>query len=155
MLTRPKLIGLFRNVRGMTRLLSSAFRALISGGLGRLPMRQPLCDQLCALPVVASVQDAHVLGIGTQIKTGCPLVHVRVRIRTRYPVPGRAIGRLQSDLSSPVQLGRVRVSWPFAIPIVEDAGRIFPLLHSLAPITHGQGAILLPSAAGYLQGPLT
>ena len=55
------------------------FRALISGGLDRLPMRQPLCDQLGAFPIVASVQDAHVLGIGAQVNTGRPRVDVRVQ----------------------------------------------------------------------------
>src|SRR6266850_5219271 len=56
-------------------------RTLISGGLDRLPMPQPLCDQLRAFPSVA-VEDAHVLGIRAQVDTGRARVHSRVRVRT-------------------------------------------------------------------------
>jgi len=37
---------------------TTANDTLISGVLDRLPMPQPLCDQLRAFPIVASVQDA-------------------------------------------------------------------------------------------------
>ena len=96
-----------------------------SGVRRRLPMRQPLSDQLGASPIVPSVQDAHVLGIGAQVNTGRPRVDLRVSVRTSCPVPGGAIGGLESDLSRPVQLRRVRVPGPFAFPIVEDAGGSF------------------------------
>ena len=64
------------------------------------------------MPIVASVQDAHVF---------------RVRVRASCEVSGRAIDGLDSDLSRPVQLRRVRVPRSFALPVIEDAGRIFPL----------------------------
>ena len=80
------------------------------GARDRLPMPQPLGDQLHALPIVASVQDAHVLWIGAPVNAGRPRVHSRVRVRTSREVPGRAIGGLQPDLPGPVQLRRVRVA---------------------------------------------
>src|SRR2546428_5825727 len=98
-------------------------------------MPQPLCDQLGALPIVASVQDADVLRIGAQVNTGRPRVDFRVSVRTSCEVPGRAIGGLNSDLSCPVQLRRVRVPGPFSLPIVEDAGGILLLLRRFAPVS--------------------
>src|SRR5262245_38416785 len=75
---------------------------LISAVCDRLPTSQLFCDQLRALLIVASVHDAHVFGIGAQVDTGGPLVDVRVSVRTSCPVPGRAIGGLDSDLSRPI-----------------------------------------------------
>src|SRR5688572_29145897 len=95
--------------------------ALISGVLDRLPVRKPLRDQLRAFPIVASVQDAAVLWSGAQVDTGRARVHFRVRIRTSRPVPGRALGRLQPDLSRPVQLRCVRIQRPFSLPIVKES----------------------------------
>src|SRR5581483_1588748 len=45
------------------------------------------------------------------------------------------------------QLRRIRVPWPFALPEVEDPGRIAPLLGRLAPVARGQRAVLLPRPA--------
>jgi hypothetical protein len=52
----------------------SASHTLISGVRDRFPMPQPLCDQLGALPIITSVQDAHVRRIGAQVNTGRPRV---------------------------------------------------------------------------------
>src|SRR5207244_1136071 len=79
----------------------------------RSPLSQPLSDQLPAWPVVASVQDAHVVWVGAQVDTGSPRIHFRVCIRTRREVPRRALGGLDPDLAGPVQLRRVRMQGPF------------------------------------------
>lgn len=42
---------------------------IISGVRDRLPTLEPLRDQLRASPIVVSVQDAHVLGIGAPVHT--------------------------------------------------------------------------------------
>src|SRR6266571_3063861 len=107
-------------------------------------MPQALGDQLDAMSIVAAVQDAQVLGIGTQVDAGCPRVDRGVGVRTSREVPGCAIGGLDSDLARPFQLRRVRVPGPLSIPVVEDAGGILPLLRRFAPVSRGQGAILLP-----------
>src|SRR5438034_6668025 len=98
-----------------------------SGARDRFPVPQPLCDQLGATPIVASVQDAQVLRIGAQVDAGRPRVDLRVTVGTRGEVPGRAIDGLDSDLARPVQLRRVRVPGPLSVPVVEDAGGGLPL----------------------------
>ena len=67
------------------------------------------------------------------------------------PVPSRALGRLQSDLPSPLQLRRVRVQRPFSVPIVEETRRLLPFPHCFAPVCRGQPAICLPRVATELQ----
>src|SRR5688500_17727100 len=89
-----------------------ALMGTISGGLDRLPMPQPLCDQLRALPIVASVEDVHVPWIGTPEDTGRPRARSRVCVRTSRKVSGRALGRLHPDLPRPVHLRRVRIQRP-------------------------------------------
>src|SRR5438445_6385263 len=101
----------------------------------RLPSPQLLRNQLRALPIVASVEDAHVLWIGAQVNTGRPRVHFRVRVRTCREVPGGAIGGLHPDLPRPVQLRRVRVQGPFSLPILEDARKLLLLLRRFAPVS--------------------
>jgi len=49
---------------------------------------QPLCDQLGAFPIVASIEDAQVLRIGAQIDTGRPRADFRVGLRPRCEVSG-------------------------------------------------------------------
>src|SRR5688572_32299577 len=98
-------------------------------------MPQPFYDQVSALPIVASVQDPHVLSIGAQVNTGRPRVDFRVSVRTSCEVPGRAIGGLDSDLSRPLKLRPVRVPRPFSLPIIEDAGGIVLLLRRFAPVS--------------------
>ena len=115
---------------------------LISGVRDRLPKPQPFCDQRGALPIVASLQDAHVLRIGAPENTGRPRLHARGRVRTSREVPGRAIGGLQQDFSRPVQLRCVRIPRPFPFPIIEDARRLLPLLRRFAPVSRGQPTIL-------------
>src|SRR6185436_6583490 len=51
-------------------------------------------------------------------------------------------------------LRRVRMPRPLSLPEVEDAGRILLLLRRFAPISRGQGTVLLPGAADDLQRPL-
>ena len=72
-------------------------------------------------------------------------------VRTGREVPRCAVGGLQPDLSRPLQLRRVRMQGPFALPVVEDARSVLPLFHRFAPVPGRQGAILLPCTAGQLQ----
>src|SRR5262249_57289954 len=60
----------------------------ISRARDRLPVTQPLCDQLGAFPIVASIEDAQVLRIGAQIDTGRPRADFRVGLRPRCEVSG-------------------------------------------------------------------
>src|SRR6266496_1644399 len=115
--------------------------APISGARDRLPVPQPLGDQLGATLVVAAVQDAQVFGIGAQVDPGGPRVDLRVSVRTSREVPGRAIGGFDPDLARAVQLRGVRVPGPLSVPVVEDAGGLLPLLGRFAPVSRGQGAI--------------
>src|SRR5262249_22838972 len=122
-----------------------ALRALTSSGLrDRLPLPQPLRDQLRPSPVVPSVQNAQVFWIGAPVNTGRPLVHLWTGVCTRRPVPRRAIGGLRPDLSRPIQLRRVRVPGPFSLPVVEDARRLLAFLCHFAPVSGRQAAVLLP-----------
>src|SRR5262245_5460304 len=92
----------------------------------RLPLPEPLRDQLHALPVVGSVEDAHVLGIGAPVNAGG--AHIRARIRTGREIPGGAIGGLEPDLPGAVELRRVRVPGSLSLPIIKDARRLLLLL---------------------------
>src|ERR687891_855725 len=74
-----------------------------------------------------------------------------IAIRPCRPVPGGAVGGLDSDLAGALELRGIRVPRALAPPKVEDAGRIPALLRSLAPVAGRQGAVLLPGPAGHAQ----
>src|SRR4030095_7084541 len=105
---------------------------LNSPNLDRLPMSQSFRDQLGTFLVVLSVEDDHVLSIRAQVDTSRPPVHSRVRVRMCCEIPGRTVGRLQTDFAGAVQLRCVRLQRPFSLPVVENSRRIFPVLSSLA-----------------------
>ena|SRR5215475_1331310 len=44
------------------------------------------------------------------------------------PVPGRSVSAVQCDLAGSLELRGIRVAWPLAFPVVEDAGRILAFL---------------------------
>ena len=88
--------------------------------------------------IVVSVQDGQIRRVGAQVDTGRPRVDTLRPIRTCRPIPGGAIDRLQQDLSRTVQLRCVRVARSFSVPVIEDAGRLLPLLRGLAPVSGGQ-----------------
>src|SRR5262245_55521578 len=100
----------------------------------RSPMPQPLGDEFCALAVVASVQDAHVGRRRAQIDAGGARIDL-LSVRTSGPVSRCAVGGLQPNLSGSLQLRRVRLQRSFALPIVEDARSILPLLDRFAPVS--------------------
>ena len=108
--------------------------ALSSGVRERLPMTQPLCEQLRASLIIAPVEDAEILGIGAPENTRRAHIHFCACVRSGCPVPRRAIGRLHPYLACPYQLRRVRVHRPFALPIVEDTRRLLALFHRFAPV---------------------
>ena len=134
------------NARRVIMTPGTGSHALISGLRDRLPMPQPLCDQLGAFAIVASVQDAHVLGIGAQVNTGRPQLDFRVSVRMSCEVPGRAIGGFNLDPSRPLQLRRVRMPRPFSLPIVEDAGG-GPSSPSPVPSTYWSDRLTPPAAS--------
>src|SRR4030095_2888355 len=43
------------------------------------------------------------------------------------------------------------MQWSFAIPVVEDAGRVILLLHRFTMVSGRQRAVLLPCASGHLK----
>ena len=55
--------------------------------LDPLPVLHPLCDQLHALPIVASIQDGQILWIGAQVDTGRPRAHLGVRLDASDEIP--------------------------------------------------------------------
>jgi len=65
-------------------------------------------------------------------------------LRARRPVAAGAIDTLELDLTGPLELGSVRMTGTFALPEVEDAGRIDAFLRSLALVARGQRAVGLP-----------
>ena len=99
-----------------------------------------------------SVERLHVARRGTQVDADRPCIHFHGPVRPRREVAGRAIGGLQPDLPGPVQLRGVGVQGPFALPVVEDAGRLFLLPRRLAPVAGAQFSVFLPRAPGHLQG---
>src|SRR5204863_8656314 len=58
------------------------------------------------------------------------------------------------DLAGALELRRIRLHRSFAPPEVEDAGRVFTFLRSLAPITGGQSAVLLPGPPVHIQATI-
>src|SRR5262249_36984866 len=103
--------------------LRSVTHALISALRHRLQILQAFRNQIGALPIIASVQNPRVVGIGAHINARRSRIDFRMSVGASCKVSGRAIGGLNSNLSSPVQLRRVRVSRPFSLPIVENTRR--------------------------------
>src|SRR5256714_12805952 len=85
------------------------------------------------------------------IDAGGSGIQLGVAIRPCRPVPGGAVGGLHPDFAGALELRSIRVPRALALPEVEDAGRIPPLLRSLAPVAGRQGAVLLPGPAGHVQ----
>src|SRR5262245_547255 len=106
-----------------------------SGVRDRLPLLQTVCDQFRAFPIVATVEGLHVPWFGAPVDTGCPHVQLSARVRMSRPISRSAIDGLQPDIPRAVQQRRVRVEWPFSVPIVEDARRLLLLLHRFAPVS--------------------
>jgi hypothetical protein len=63
----------------------------------RLPVLQPICDQLRALIVLAPVEGFQVYRVGAQVNADCPLVHSRPRVGTSREVTTRTTGVLPSN----------------------------------------------------------
>ena len=90
-------------------------------------------------------------GSARQIDARRPRVHVRIRIRAGRQIAGCAVVGFQPDLAGSVQLRRIRIERPLAVPVIEDARRPLPLLHRLAPVSCRQPAILSPGTARQLE----
>src|SRR4051794_24214673 len=110
----------------------------------RLPLLETLLDECRTLGGVAAVQHRHVIRVGPEIDPGCPSVKGVGAVRARRPVATGAIDVLELDLTGPLELRSVRVTGTFALPEVENAGRIGPFLRRLTPVACGQRAVGLP-----------
>src|SRR6185436_11058602 len=99
---------------------------------------------------VVAIEGRHVGRVGAQVDPRRALVERRVDLRAGDPVAGGAIGRLEPDLAGALELRRVRVARPLAVPEVEDARRVAPLLRGDAPVARRERAVLLPTPAGDL-----
>src|SRR5215472_8674173 len=110
----------------------------------RLPLREPPFDECGPLGGVVAVQDGRVTGIGANVDAGGPRRGGVGALRARGPVAVGAIDALELDFTGPLELGSVRMAGTFALPEVEDAGRIDAFLRRLAPVARGQRAISLP-----------
>src|SRR5262249_62104976 len=103
-----------------------------------------LCDQLDALPIVTAAHDVDIRRSGAQVDTGRPCVEAGVGVRTSGEIAGSALGRLELDLSGPVQLRRIRIQGPLSLPIVKKPRWLLLLLHSFAPPPRRLMAVLPP-----------
>src|SRR5690242_19882629 len=100
----------------------------------RLPLAEALRDELGALLFAPAVQSLEVRGVGAEVDAGGSGIQPGVMIRPRRPVACGAVGVLQFDFASALELRSIRVTRTLASPEVEDAGRITALLGSLAPV---------------------
>ena len=114
-----------------------------SGVRERLPLLEPPFDESRPLGGVA-VQHSRVTWVGTEVDPGGPRMEGAAALRARRPVADGAIDALELDLTGPLELGSVRIAGTFAVPVVEDAGRIGAFLRRLAPVARGQRAVGLP-----------
>src|SRR6185437_16085426 len=115
-----------------------------SGVRERLPLLEPPFDECCPLSGVVAVQHGDVTGVGTEIDPGGPRVAGVGAFGARRPVTAGAVDALQLDLTGRLEPGSVRMTGTFALPEVEDAGRIDEFLRRLAPVARGQRAVGLP-----------
>src|SRR4051812_32680431 len=103
-------------------------RSALSGVRQRLPLLETLLDECRPLGRVVAVQHFPVTWVGTEVDPGGPRVEGVGAVRARRPVAAGAIDALELDLTGSLELGSVRVTGTFALPEVEDAGRIDPFL---------------------------
>src|SRR4051812_6468265 len=118
---------------------------------GRLPLLEPLRDELGALSLAATVHDFEVRGVGAEVDAGGSRVQPGVAIRPRRPVAGGAVRGLHLDLSGALELRGIRVPRTLAFPVVEDAGRLPGCSRRLASVAGRKGAVLLPGPAAHCQ----
>src|SRR5215831_406105 len=95
-----------------------------SGVRERLPLREPPSDECGPLGGVVAVQHGCVTGIGANVDPGGPRMEGVGALRARRPVADGAIDALELNFTGPLELGSVRMAGTFALPEVEDAGRI-------------------------------
>src|SRR5215472_1266440 len=115
-----------------------------SGVRERLPLLELPFDECRPLGGGVAVQHSRVTWVGTQVNPGGPRMGGAGALRARRPVAADAIYALELDLTGPLELGSVRIAGTFALPEVEDAGRIDAFLRRLAPVARGQRAVGLP-----------
>src|SRR5580700_625655 len=108
-----------------------------SGVRERLPLLEPPFDEYRPLGGVA-VQHSRVIWVGAEVDPGGPCMEGVGALRARRPVAAGASDALELDLTGPLELGSVRMTGTFALPEVEDAGRIDAFLRCLAPVARGQ-----------------
>src|SRR5688500_9990307 len=89
--------------------------------------------------------------VGPKVDAGGSGIQSRVPIRSCRPVSGGAVGSLQPDLASALELRSIRMPRALTPPEIENAGRVPALLRSLAPVAGRQRAVLLPGPAAHVQ----
>src|SRR6478736_7269660 len=109
-----------------------------SGVRERLPLLEPPFDECCPLGGVVAVQHSRVTRVGTEVDAGRPRMEGVGVLRARCPVAVGAVDALELYLTGPLELGSVRMAGAFALPEVEDAGRVDAFFRRLAPVTRGQ-----------------
>src|SRR3954471_9451418 len=118
---------------------------------GRLPLPEPLRDELGALLRAPAVQRLEVCGVGAEVDAGGSGIQPGVAIGPCRAVAGGAVRGLHLDLAGALELRGIRVSRALTLPVVEDAGRVSGGLRHLAPVASRQGAVLLPCPAAHGQ----
>src|SRR3954470_23756967 len=119
-------------------------RSARSGVRQRLPLLETLLDECRPLGRVVAVQHFPVTWVGTEVDPGGPCGEGVGAVRARRPVAAGAIDAPELDLPGPLEFGSVWKTGTFAIPEIEDAGRIDLFLRRLTPVARGQRAVGLP-----------
>ena len=101
-------------------------------------------DERRPLGGVVAVQHVRVARVGTEVDPGGAREEGVGAVRARREVAARAIDALELDLTGSLELGSVCLTGTFALPEVEDAGRIDQFLRRFAPVARGQRAVGLP-----------
>src|SRR5262249_39405209 len=116
---------------------------------------EALREESGALVLVTAVQHLEVRRVGSKVDAGGSGVEGGIAIGPGNPVPVGPVGALQLDLAGAFQLWSIRVARAFAVPEVEDPGRIPALLRSQAPVAGRQGAVPPPGPARHAQAAVT
>src|SRR4029079_5596676 len=87
----------------------------------------------------------------TEVDPRRPRVEGLDAVRACREIAVRSVDALEQDLARPLELGCVRMAGPLAVPEVEDACGVDPLLRRLASVPRGQRAVGLPRTSRQLE----
>ena len=89
---------------------------------------------------ILAIDESHVVRVSAEIDAGRPLAQLGIGVGAGVPVARCPIGGFEPDLPRALELGRVRVPRSFALPEVEDGGRVAVQLRGFAPVPNANVA---------------